>query len=212
MRILSIQVGTPKTFLHRGKSVSTAIFKEVVSGPVMLRTLNLDGDGQADLTVHGGPDKALYAYGFDAYPAWQNLRPQDQFTYGALGENLTFDTLPEDQLCIGDTFALGDSQVQVAQPRFPCYKLAVKFDDPKILKQFMQLKRTGVYFRVLQEGRINVGDELRPLQQEPVRLSVTELFDLAQQPHIAPKRLQEILTIRGLPPQWREEFESQLAP
>lgn len=208
MKILSILVSKPKTIEYQGKQVSTGIFKEPVSGPVMLRTLNLDGDGQADLRVHGGPFKALYAYSNDAYPEWQKLRPNESLGFGAFGENLTIETLPEDSLFIGDTYKLGGALVQVAQPRFPCYKLAIKFNDPKVLKQFMRLKRPGVYFRVLQEGLVDVGDELQLVSTEPVRFSVLELFTLSDQDELSPDRIKDILSIDALAPEWRRQFES----
>lgn len=176
MKVLSIQVGKPKTIQYQGKPVTTGIFKDPVSGPVMLRTLNLDGDGQADLRVHGGIDKALYAYSYDVYAQWKTLRPQDSFSFGAMGENLSIDSMAEDTISIGDTYKLGDAIVQVTQPRFPCQKLAIKFNDPSILKQFMKLARPGVYFRVLQEGFINVGDELQLIDQAKTRLSIIESF------------------------------------
>ncbi len=210
MKVLSIQVGKPKTIQYQGKEVSTGIFKEPVNGPIMLNFLNLEGDGQADLRVHGGKDKALYAYSYDAYASWQKLRPQDTFSYGAFGENLCFETLPENKMYIGDTYELGDAIVQVAQPRFPCYKLSIKFNDPKILKQFMQSGRPGVYFRVLKEGLINVGDSLKLIQQEKVHLSITDLLALYKNPIDDSERIKELLKINALPSQWREEFESWL--
>ncbi len=207
MKIISIQVGMPKNILYNHKTVTTGIFKTPINGPVMLRQLNIDGDGQADLTVHGGRDKALYAYGNDVYKDWKRLRPKDDFPFGAMGENLTMDSLPENSIYIGDTFELGAAIVQVAQPRFPCYKLAVKFDDVSILKQFVKLSRPGVYFRVIKEGLINVGDELKLISQEKVLCSVNELFNFRttlKDPH----RVEEILTIKSLPPNWRDSLKS----
>jgi len=176
MKILSIQVGKPKTIEFNGKQITTGIFKDPVSSPVMLRTFNLDGDGQADLKVHGGRDKALYAYSSDAYLEWKKLRPQDEFPSGAIGENLTIDFLPEDQIYIGDTYEVGKAIVQVTQPRFPCYKLAAKFQDNEIRKQFMKINRSGVYYRVLQEGFVGVGDEMKLLNREKSTLSIAEVF------------------------------------
>jgi MOSC domain-containing protein YiiM len=210
MKILSIQIGLPKEVQYHGKAVSTGIFKEQVSGPVFLRTLNLDGDGQADLTVHGGADKALYAYGYDTYPYWKALRPQDSFPFGAFGENLCIDTLPENSMYIGDTYELGDALIQVAQPRFPCQKLGIKFNDMTILKQFMKYGRPGIYFRVLKEGAIAVRDELKLIDREKTLLSVAEIFELYQQDSVDPARIQEILQVKALPAQWRRKFESWL--
>ena len=176
MKIISIQVGKPRAVDYRGKPVLTGIFKAPVKGPLMLRATNLDGDGQADLKVHGGIDKALYAYSLDAYPAWKKQRPNDEFAPGAMGENLSLDKMPEDQIFIGDVFKVGKAIIQVTEPRFPCFKLGIKYNDPKIIKEFNELGRPGVYFRVLQEGLIDVGQTLELTSQEEVKVSVAELF------------------------------------
>lgn len=175
MKILSIQVGLPREVEFNGKVVKTGIFKDPVTGPVQVNTTNLAGDRQADLTVHGGPDKAVYAYSFDAYDWWKNERPADDFPYGAFGENLTVDHLPEDKIYIGDTYELGGTILQVAQPRFPCYKLGVKYNDLRIIKTFMKAERPGVYFRVLKEGKVEAGDTFKLVSQERVKLSVVDL-------------------------------------
>jgi MOSC domain-containing protein YiiM len=176
MKIQSIQVGTPKVIEYKGHQILTGILKKKIAGPVLLKKLNLEGDAQADLSVHGGKDKALYAYSCDAYEGWRKLRPQDSFDNGAMGENLSVDHLPEDKIYIGDTFEIGTCVVQVTQPRFPCYKLAAKFNDPLIVKQFMKFERPGVYFRVIKEGAIEVDQELKLTHQEKIRVSVHELF------------------------------------
>lgn len=210
MKILSIQVGLPKTIQHHGRAVTTGIFKLPVHGPVLLKTLNLEGDGQADLRVHGGRDKALYAYSYDVYPNWIKTRPSNDFPFGALGENLTVDELPEDQIFIGDIFELGEAIIQVAQPRMPCQKLAIKFDDPSILKQFMSIGRPGVYYRVLKEGIIRAGDSFKLIEQERVLASVLELFNLSQHGSDSLERLREILRIKSLEDGWRRRIEKSL--
>jgi len=208
LRILSIQVGVPRTFQYGGQNVVTSIFKKQVPGPVRLRTLNLEGDTQSDLKVHGGRDKAVYAYSYDAYDWWKRTRPNDTFESGAMGENLSVDQMPEDQLFIGDTFEIGEAVVQITQPRFPCYKLGMKFNDPAILKQFMKLERPGIYFRVLKEGEIDVQQEFELIDQEAVRISVHELFTINRTAPADPSRIREILKLKSLNEQWREEFES----
>lgn len=210
MKIESIQVGLPKTVEFRGQSVTTGIFKEPVSGPVMVRTLNLDGDKQADLSVHGGTFKAVYAYSMDALPWWRQARPQDTFGFGSFGENLSVDTLPEDQICIGDTFAAGGAVLQAVQPRFPCFKLGVKFNDPSILRTFNDFRRPGVYFRVLQEGVVQAGDELKLAAQEADRISVRQLFSVFLEKTKDPILLRRLLGIEALPPLMRERFEEIL--
>ena len=175
----------------------------------------MEGDGQADLSVHGGVDKALYAYPFDTYKTWERLRPEDTFRFGAFGENLCFDYLDEDAIYIGDTFSLGDAVVQVTQPRFPCFKLGIKFNDVSVIKQFMTLNRPGVYFRVLKEGKINLGDQLSLIAQEEIKVSVLELFNLTNKTSDEEKqdhflRIREILKLKSLNHEWRERMESWL--
>jgi MOSC domain-containing protein YiiM len=177
MKIVSIQVGQPQIITYRGKSITTAIFKDPVPGPRMLRTCNLDGDRQADLTVHGGRDKALYAYGMDTHAWWTKQRPQDAFVFGSFGENLSMDILDEREIYIEDTYELGEAIVQVTQPRYPCYKLSAKFQDPSILKDFVHSHRPGVYFRVLREGMIDVGDSLKLVDRLADQKSVRDAFD-----------------------------------
>lgn len=154
MKIESIQVGIPQTFKVNGRSFTTAINKAPLKGAVRVGFLNLEGDKQADLKVHGGPNKAVYGYGLDALDLWKKLRPQDEMSFGALGENLSITELDENKIYLGDRFRVGSAELMAVQPRFPCSKLAAKYNDPKILKQFMQLKRPGVYYRVLKEGEI----------------------------------------------------------
>jgi MOSC domain-containing protein YiiM len=209
MKILSIQVGLPRSVTYGGKVITTGIFKDPINGPVKLRTLNIEGDGQADLKVHGGRDKALYAYSFDAYPWWQTNRPQDSYEYGAFGENLTIDQLPENSTHLGDTFELGTAVIQVTEPRFPCFKLGIKFKDPTILKTFMKSKRSGIYFRVLKEGTIATGDSLRLVGKEQTSVSVQEIF-LMDPNKIEKERVREILSIKSLGDRWRKKFEDLL--
>jgi MOSC domain-containing protein YiiM len=207
MKILSIQVGLPKTVTFRGKAISTSIFKSAVSGPVLMRSSNLDGDGQSDLSVHGGIDKAVYGYSVDTYPWWQTQRPMDIIEFGSFGENLSIDTLPEDQVFIGDTFEVGDAIIQVSQPRFPCYKLGVKFNDPSILKEFMTYGRPGVYFRVLKEGIIESGQLLKRVNRESVLLSVYELFRMSKS-GVEVAEARKYLKIASLPKSYLDVFKN----
>lgn len=210
MKIQSIQVGKIQSIQHLGREVTTAIFKTAVTGPVLLKTLSLEGDQQADLRVHGGTNKALYAYGLDAYPKWRELRPEDDFANGAMGENLTMSSLPEDQICVGDSFRLGEAIVQVTEPRFPCHKLGLKFKDLSILNQFMALGRPGVYFRVIKEGLIAEGDELTALDREKVRFSILDFFNFKR--GVVPEKtlLREVIKIEALPNDWRTKFQNLL--
>ena len=208
MKIESIQVGLPKNINFKGKTITTAINKDPVPGPVMLEKLNLVGDKQAELSVHGGVDKALYAYSHDAYPAWEKLRPDFKFPYGALGENLTVDVLKEDIIFVGDIFQLGKAVVQASEPRLPCYKLGAKYNDLKMIKQFMDIGRPGVYFRVLEEGLIDRGDQLTLLDGEDLKLSILEMFHLNKGGKKDIERIREVIEIKSLSLECRTHLES----
>ena len=151
MRVMSVNVGLPREVEWRGKKVLTAIFKDPVAAKLPLRRLNLDGDGQADLTVHGGPDKAVYAYPGEHYGPWREQLGRE-LTPGNFGENLTTEGLLEDAVHIGDEFRVGTARLVVTQPRMPCFKLGLRFDDPGVVKSFLQAGKPGIYFAVLEEG------------------------------------------------------------
>ncbi len=210
MKIQSLFVGTIRSLNYNGKPVDTGIIKNRISGPVMLRKLNMDGDKQADLKVHGGLDKALYAYGGDAYSWWKANYPKHSYGESAFGENIVFDTLPEDKIFIGDLFQVGEAQVQVTQPRFPCFKLGIKYNDPQIIKAFMKSQRPGVYFRVIKEGMVAENNDLVLLTQEKAKVSVLEFFNLGQQ-EPDEKRLRAMLSLESLNAEWRENIEERLA-
>src|SRR5215475_14992077 len=156
MKVISVNVGLPRTVQWKGKAVSTGIFKAPVSGRIHLRTLNCDGDRQADLSVHGGPDKAAYAYPTEHYAYWHRELPNITLPWGIFGENLTTEGLQEDTLKIGARFRIGSAEVVVTQPRLPCFKLGLKFGRDDIVKRFLASRRTGFYFKVLAEGEVKV--------------------------------------------------------
>jgi MOSC domain-containing protein YiiM len=207
--LLSIQVGLPQKKIYNGKEIETAILKHPVDGPVMVNLGNLEGDKQADPSVHGGQDKAVYAFSADAYPAW-NERYKKVLPWGALGENLTFAELDETKIGIGDIFSVGDCELQVTEPRFPCSKLAIHLEDPKSLKFFNDQARPGVYFRVLKAGKIERGQSLRKLSQEKEFVSVVDLFD---QKILGPEKeiLEKCLKLQSLGAEWRLRAEKMLA-
>jgi MOSC domain-containing protein YiiM len=211
MKIESIQVGMPRTVEYRGRQVTTGIYKEAIPGPVHADKTGLDGDGQADLTVHGGLDKAVYAYSLDALPWWRKERPKDEFGGGSFGENLSMDHLDEKEICVGDTFEVGEAVLQASQPRFPCSKLSVKFNDVSILKQFNQLARMGVYFRVLQTGLLGVGDSFKLVSRETTLCPIAKLFSLYLAPNLETEQVGELLRINSLPAGLRKEFEVLLS-
>ena len=157
MRVVSVNVGLPREVVWKGRTVSTGIFKEPVAGRVMVRQLNLDGDRQADLTVHGGPEKAIYVYPAEYYAYWRKEFPDINLPFGMFGENFTVEGLDE-RVNIGDQFSIGSTKVMVTQPRLPCYKLGIKFQRDDILKRFLNSGLTGFYLSVLQEGEVEAGD------------------------------------------------------
>lgn len=160
MKVLSVQVGRPRDVEWRGETVNTGIFKEPVHGPVIVRYLDLDGDEQADLTVHGGRDKAVYVYPSEHYPRWRKELPELEFPYGAFGENLTVEGMLESEVRIGDGLRIGTAEFVVTQPRMPCYKLAVRFDRVDMLRRLLKTGRSGFYLRVLKEGVLTEGDAI----------------------------------------------------
>jgi MOSC domain-containing protein YiiM len=192
MRVNSIQVGLIAKLEGLGDSVMSGMVKHPISGPIQLHFLGLQGDEQADLKVHGGRDKAVYAYGQDALDQWAKLRPQDLFASGGMGENLTVDFLQEQSLCIGDTFELGSAWIQVSEPRMPCKKLGMLYEDPKMVQQFLEVARPGVYFRVLREGVIQPGDELILVKRESTLLSIEKLFQLCLNKDSEPDSMTEL--------------------
>ena len=175
MKVLSVQVGRPRDVEWRGEVVNTGIFKQPVHGPVIVRYLDLDGDEQADLTVHGGRDKAVYVYPSEHYPLWRKELPELEFPFGAFGENLTVDGLLENDVGIGDLLRIGTAEFVVTQPRMPCYKLAVRFDRVDMLTRLLRSGRTGFYLRVLKEGILAEGDLIERTRAEEGTKTIAEV-------------------------------------
>lgn len=173
-KILSICVSKPKTVLFDGQYVNTGIFKEPIDGEVALRKFNLDGDEQADLSVHGGPDKAVYSYASEHYPWWQQKLPEFDFPYGKFGENFTTAGLLENVVCIGDEFQVGTAVIKVAQPRLPCYKLGIKFGRNDVIKTFFHSGFSGIYFSVVEEGVVRTGDAIIFLRSDGCNITVED--------------------------------------
>jgi len=176
MKLISVNVSLPKEIVYRGKKITTGIFKEPVQGRAMLRTLNLDGDGQADLRVHGGPDQAAYVYPVEHYDYWKEQLGRDDLDYGQFGENFTTAGLLENEVRLGDVFRFGGAIVQVTTPRMPCGKLDMKMDDPHFKKKFRASGRSGFYLRVLQEGEVGAGDTIERVESDPSQMIVQEMF------------------------------------
>jgi MOSC domain-containing protein YiiM len=178
MKILSVNVGSPREVTWQGKLVTTGIFKESVKAPILLRTLNLDGAQQADLTVHGGVNKVVYAYPSEHYLFWRAELPGTDLPWGMFGENFTTEGLLEEAVYIGDRFRIGETEVMVTEPRMPCYKLGIKFGRTDIIKRFLASRRTGFYFAVVQKGMVGVGDAIKLIGQEQQEISVADITRL----------------------------------
>ncbi len=190
-------------------TVLTGIFKDPVASKVPLRRLNLDGDAQADLTVHGGPDKAVYAYPFEHYGDW-DAKLGRRLLPGAFGENLTTEGLVEDRVHIGDEFRVGTARLVVTQPRMPCYKLGIRFGDPGMVKTFLKARRPGIYFAVVEEGAVGPGDSIERVRTDERQVTVSDMLALILDRDPAPGDLRRLLKVPGLAGVWREEFESWL--
>ncbi|HYM70015.1 MAG TPA: MOSC domain-containing protein [bacterium] len=175
MKLVSLNVGMPTAIELDDRTVVTGIFKEPARGRVRMRTLNLDGDGQADLRAHGGASKAVYAYPSEHYAFWTRELPGTDLPWGAFGENLTVAGCMEDAVHIGDRFRIGSAEVVVTQPRMPCYKLGIRLGRPDIVDRFLASGRSGFYCRVAREGDVGAGDEIEVVARDPHRVSVAEI-------------------------------------
>jgi MOSC domain-containing protein YiiM len=210
MELISLNVGLPRDVIWKGREVTTGIYKEPVAGPVRLRNLNLDGDRQADLSIHGGPEKAVYAYPSEHYVYWRGELERPELTWGMFGENFTTNGLLEKDTNIGDTFRIGSVLVMVTQPRMPRYKLGIKFERDDILKRFLSSLRSGFYFSVLEEGEVAAGDEIKPVARDPNDITVediTKLYSTERDNDVLKRRAIEV---EALPSSWRNFFLKQL--
>jgi MOSC domain-containing protein YiiM len=210
MKILSVNVGLPREVTWQGKLVTTAIFKEPVNTAVMMRTLNLDGDQQADLTVHGGASKAVYAYPSEHYSYWRTELPGIDLPWGMFGENVTTEGLLEENVYIGDRFRIGETEVMVTEPRMPCYKLGIKFGRPDIIKRFLASRRTGFYFAVAREGLISAGDAIELIGREQRDISVADITRLYAFEKDDLKGLRQAVEVDSLPENWKGYFRHRL--
>ena len=209
MRLVSVNVGLPREVAWKGRSVSTGIFKEPVQGRVMLRRLNLDGDRQADLSVHGGADKAVYAYPAEHYSYWRGEWAGMEMPFGMFGENFTTEGLVEDAVNIGDRFRIGAAELVVTQPRLPCYKLGLRFGRDDMVKRFLASGRTGFYFSVSREGEVEAGDAVALIDREPNRVAVPDITRLYVSKRYSPaevETLRRATRVQALPQNWRSYF------
>jgi MOSC domain-containing protein YiiM len=211
MKIISVNIGLPKLVLRHNQPVSTGIFKEPVTGRLTLRTLNLDGDRQSDLSVHGGPTKAVYAYPSEHYEYWQQELPGTKLLWGMFGENFTTEGLFEDKLNIGDRYRVGAAVVMVTEPRMPCYKLGIRFGRNDIIKRFLVSERSGFYLAVLQEGEVGAGDRFELLERNEPSVSVSDVTRLYTHEKHNTELLGRAIEVAALPEGWRSYFQEQLA-
>lgn len=211
MKIVSVNVGLPRLLAWGGATFKTGIFKNPVEGRVMLRKTNLDGDRQADLSVHGGPDKAVYGYPIEHAADWNAEIPALAVNPGSFGENFTTEGLLETSVWVGDQYRIGSAVVRVTTPRLPCFKLAAKFRREDILMQFVRTGRCGFYFSVLEEGEVEAGDQFELLWREEVTLTIAEVNRLYTAKSPDRETLRQSLEVTLLPASWRDRFRARLA-
>jgi MOSC domain-containing protein YiiM len=210
MRVASVNVGLPRLVRWNGREVTTGIFKRPVDGRIPLRRLNLEGDRQADLSVHGGAAKAVYAYPLEHYAYWRE-ELADELPLGAFGENLTVDGLPlEQDIAVGDRFRVGTAELVVTQPRLPCYKLGLRFDRRDMVKRFLASRRTGYYLAVEAEGNVGAGDGVETLARHPARIAVAEITRVYASDRDDLATIERLVTLDALPEDWRSYFGKKL--
>jgi MOSC domain-containing protein YiiM len=213
MKVLSVNTGLPREVTWHRRVVTTAIYKQPVAGRVALRTLNLDGDRQADLTVHGGEYKAVYCYPFAHYDYWKKELPGRDLPMAMFGENFTTDGLLENSVHLGDRFSVGSAEVVVTQPRLPCYKLGTRFQADHMVKRFLASARTGFYLAVIREGEVGAGDEIKVIARDPNAVPVSEITRLYVAKRYSDDDVASVrraLRVAALPESWKEYFRERL--
>src|ERR1700750_3205001 len=202
-KLLSVNVGLPRDVAWNGRTVHTGIWKQPMNGPVMARRLNLDGDGQGDLNGHGGEQRAVLVYQIQSYDHWQTHFGRHDFSYGQFGENLTIDGLPDDEVCVGDRYRIGEAEFEVTQPRVTCYRVGLRMGEPELPALLVSHHRPGFYMRVISEGHVTAGDEIVKTRSGPRNLTVADTDALLYLPHRDPARLRQALETPALIPGWQ---------
>jgi MOSC domain-containing protein YiiM len=210
MKLVSLNVGTPKEFTWMGKPVRTSIFKNPVLGQRKVSFLNIAGDEQSDLSVHGGINKAVYAYDLSNYDHWKKILDRKDWQHGMFGENLTTSGLKDEDVRIGDVFQIGTAKFQVIQPRFPCFKLNIRFGMPNMLERFIKEERNGIYFKVIQEGEIGTNDEIELVEASRYEVTVADYVRCYYSKGSNKEIVEALLSFPGLPPRHRTVFEGFL--
>ena len=209
-RVISVNVGQPREILWQGKTITTGIFKEPVATRVAVRRLNLDGDQQVSLNVHGGPYKAVYVYPAEHYDYWRKEFPDKSLPFGMFGENLTTEGLLETEVHIGDRFRVGSAEVQVTQPRIPCFKLEAKFGRDDMIERFLASRRPGFYLAVLREGEVSAGDGIERIHRDQNQITVSDIIRLYTVGQDDLEGLRRVAQLSVLPANWRERFRQRI--
>jgi ferredoxin-NADP reductase/MOSC domain-containing protein YiiM len=209
-RLLSVNVGLPRDVTWNGKTVRTSVWKSPVDGRRMVRKLDIDGDAQADLAGHGGEQRAVFVYQMDSYHYWENFLGRKDFVFGQFGENFTVEGLPDDEVCVGDRFRIGDAIFEVSQPRVTCFRVGIRMNEPRMPALLVAHHRPGFYFRVLQEGEVGAGDEIVKTADGPERMTVAEVDALLYLPGHSREQLQRALQVPALSKGWQSSFQAML--
>ena len=209
-RLLSVNVGLPRDVTWNGKTVRTSVWKSPVAGRRVARKLNVDGDGQGDLAGHGGEHRAVFVYQMDSYRYWEQLLGRNDFTFGQFGENFTVEGLPDNEVCIGDRYRIGDAIFEVTQPRVTCYRVGIRMNEPRMAALLVAQHRPGFYFRVLQEGEVGAGDEIVKVADGPEKVTVADIDGLLYLPGHSREQLEKALRIPALSKGWQGSFEAKL--
>jgi MOSC domain-containing protein YiiM len=204
--IKSVNIGLPKELEWRGKQVLTGIFKYPATTAVQVTLDGLKGDGQGDLVHHGGKDKAVYAYPFEHYSYWKEFLRTDNLRMGIFGENLTIEGLMDYEVCLGDYFQFGSAILMAIQPRMPCSKIGLPFNDPKMTQHFAKARRNGFYFRVIKEGTLQEGDPIQLVEKSPYAITIQEVVDCYAKPKENAVRIEQILNVPFLPQLLKSSF------
>ena len=209
-RLLSVNVSLPREITWRGQTIRTAVWKDPVHGKRMVRRLNIEGDGQGDLAGHGGEHRAVFVYQIDSYRYWQDKLHRADFTFGQFGENFTVEGLADTEVCIGDQYRIGGALFEVTQPRVTCYRVGIRMDEPQMAALLVAHGRPGFYFRVLQEGEVEAGDEIIKVRVDPEGMSVAEIDRLLYLPGHPRQKLEQALRISALSPGWKASLRTLL--
>jgi MOSC domain-containing protein YiiM len=209
-RLVSVNVGLPRDIAWRGKTVHTGIWKYPTPGRLVVRRLNIDGDGQGDLEGHGGVNRPVMVYQTDSYRYWERELGRNNFSYGQFGENFTVDGLPDDEVCVGDRYRIGTALFEVSQPRVTCYRVGIRMDEPQMPAKLVAHHRPGFYFRVLEEGNVGAGDEIIKVADGPERMSIAETDAMLHLRGHTREKLDRALRIPALSEGWKGSFKALL--